>query len=64
MRLHYPAIGQKNKIFLFHIRQALSDFYQQKNHEFSHETRKFVQRVEGQLFLKGTEAWRRKPPEL
>jgi len=50
--LHYLAIGEKNKIFLLLVVQAVSDFARQKNSRISHQTCKFVQRVEGQGFLK------------
>jgi len=51
--LHYSAICEKNKKIYLLITKAVSDFVNQKNHEFSHETRKFVQRVEGHVFLIG-----------
>jgi len=50
--LHYLAIGKKNKNFLFLISQVLINFTGQKNPRFSHQTCKFVLRVEGQGFLK------------
>jgi hypothetical protein len=51
-RLNNPAIREKNKkIYLLSV-QAVSDFYQQKNHEFSHETRIFVLITEGQLYFR------------
>jgi hypothetical protein len=48
MRLHFFAIGQKNKIFLFLISQPLTDFTPQKNSRFSHQIRKFVLYMEGE----------------
>jgi len=58
--LHYLAICKKNKkIYLLSV-QALSNFGDQKNPEFSHQTCKFVLRVEGQLFLVGVKVNKRK----
>jgi len=45
------AVRQRQHIFLLLVVQAVSDFGGQKNSRISHQTCKFVQRVEGQLFL-------------
>ena len=51
MRLHYLAIGQKNKKIYSLIRQRLSKNATSIFPDFSHQTRRFVQSMEGQLFL-------------
>ena len=56
MRLHYLAMGQKNKNLLLLITSLLINFWPKKNCRFLHQTRKFVQRVEGQVFLVGFES--------
>ena len=50
--MHYLATDQKNKIFLLLSQQQLTVFNPQKNHRFSTQTRRFVQRVGGLCFLK------------
>ncbi len=52
MRLHYPATDQKNNFFLLLSQQRLTGFNPQKNHRFLHQTRRFVQSIEGLCFLK------------
>ena len=49
MRLHYLAIGQKNKKILLLSYKGLSDFDSSIFPDFSHQTRRFVQSMEGQL---------------
>jgi hypothetical protein len=52
MRLHYLAITPKNIKFLLLTQQQLTVFNPQKNPPFLHQTRKFVQSIEGVCFLK------------
>ena len=52
LRLHYSATDQKNKIFLLLSQQRLTVFNHEKNPRFLHQTRKFVQSIEGPCFLK------------
>jgi len=48
--LHYSAICKKNKKIYLFVPKAVSDFVNQKNPEFSHETRKFVLNTGGRFF--------------
>jgi hypothetical protein len=45
--LHYPAIDNKNKNFYLLLPAVVIGFYIRKNGRFSHETRSFVQGMEG-----------------
>ena len=50
--MHYSAIGQKNKKLLLLSQQRLTVFGPPKTPRFLHQTRKFVQSIEGLVFMK------------